>query len=104
MCCSTAIILKTFIIIYIAFHSCGYGDIFMKLYSHQGVYISEYLSLQIQIMDTRIQYERVYNNNIHVNILIYQILFKHGYKNLKKSKHEMKVSFYGSWCSLDPIF
>ena len=47
---STTMIMVTFIIIDIAYHSSCYEDIFKNLFIHLGVHIIEYLSLHLQII------------------------------------------------------
>ena len=93
----------TWILIDIAFHISLYEDIFTKINIHLGVHISEYLSLQMQIMYTIIQYDRVYKKNARVDILRDQILQQNWYKNLNKYKAEIKGSFYGIGFALDPV-
>ena len=67
--------------------------------------ISEYFSLQIKRTKTIIQHEKVYRNKTHFNMLIYQILQqKISDDKLKKPKDEMKGSFHGTGCVIEPIF
>ena len=63
------IYIESDIILAIAFHSCGYEDIFTKIHSHLGVKISESFYLHMHIIDTRRQYKSVYNDNTHVKNL-----------------------------------
>ena len=90
---STTINITTCILINIAFRVCGFEDVFTQLYSHMGVQIVESFSLQIQIMGSIIQYERVYNKNTHAKMLRAQIIQnKIRLKNLKQVKDEIKGS------------
>ena len=57
---STTINLTNFILRAVALHRSGCEYIFTKLYRNLVFNISESLSLQLQIMDKRRQYERVY--------------------------------------------
>ena len=93
------------ILLYIASHSCGYEDVFTKMYSWLGDLFNESLSMQINIIDTRGQYERVYKNNTHAKMMKPQILQqKIRYENPSQSKYEMKVFFFGIDCGLVSIF
>ena len=51
---STAMNMRTHILLKITLHSCGYEHLFTKLYIHLSVKVSESLSLQMQIIHTRI--------------------------------------------------
>ena len=65
--------LTTRALLAINFQSFCYDYIFTKLYFHIGDHISEYLSVKLHTIYTRIQYERVYNNSKYEKILMAQM-------------------------------
>ena len=96
---TTRILLDIYFCIFI------YKDTFTKLYRHIGAKIGESFYIQLYRMCARRQYDRVYNNNTHAEMLKSQILQnKIREKNLKQAKGDMKGSFGGTSCAIGPIF
>ena len=93
----------TCIILFIAFHSSRYEDIITNLYIHLGVHIIESLSIHMQRMDTRRQYDRVYKKMPMPRCREPKYLKKCD-KNLKKYKDEIKGSFMEVVVPLAPLF
>ena len=91
---STTMNLKNCILLSIYFHCCNYQYFFTKMCSCIGFHISESLSIQINRMNIRRQYDRVYKKNTHTEMLRDHMLQQTlGTRTSSKPRIEWKAHF-----------